>query len=294
MQFNNFLDIPPEYSNFKNSKAVILPFPYEMTTSYRKGTKFGPDAIINASSQVELFDEEFKKEIYKEIGICTLPKVKCQKKINLTSNLSVTKLKKIIYLSKFPIILGGEHTITLEAILAFKEKFNSFSVLQFDAHSDLRNSFKGNKFSHACVMRRILEQKEIKNLVQIGIRNISNDPIDGSEYTFCKKNQNKIFIFWAKDLLKWKIREIVKNLERNVYITFDVDVFDPSIMPATGTPEPGGIGWYQTLSILKKVFEQRNVIGCDIVELSPIKNLSAPDFMIAKLIYKIIGYKFYL
>lgn len=293
MAHSNFLNISFRYSSFKNSRAVVIPFPYESSTSYGKGTKFGPDAIIAASSQVELFDEEFKDEVYKKIGICTLPKIKHADSAKFYLPL-VNEIKKISRLNKFPIILGGEHSITQGAILAMQEKYQTFSVLQFDAHADLRDTYEGNKFSHACVMRRVLEQKSVKNLVQVGIRNISNDPKDGSEFNFHKKHQNKIKIFWAKDMAKWKINEIVENLEKNVYLTFDVDAFDSGIMPSTGTPEPGGIDWYQALGILKKVFQQKNVIGCDVVELSPIKNLSAPDFMIAKLIYKIIGYKFLL
>jgi agmatinase len=291
MASNNFLNISSQYSSFKNSKAIVVPFPYESSTSYGKGTKFGPDAVISASSQVELFDEEFQEEVYKKIGICTWSVTKHAKSGKFYLPL-VKEIRKIISANKFPIILGGEHSITRGATEALGEKYKTFSVLQFDAHADLRDTYERNKFSHACAMRRVLGQKEIKSLIQVGIRNISNDPKDGSEFDFYKKNQKKIKTFWAKDMSKWKISEILKNLEKNVYLTFDVDVFDPGIMPSTGTPEPGGINWYQALEILKEVFCQKNVIGCDIVELSPIKNLSAPDFMIAKLIYKMIGYKF--
>ncbi len=294
MVSNNFLNIPSKYSSLKNSKAVVIPFTYESSTSYGKGTKFGPDAVIAASSQVELFDEEIKSEIYKKVGIHTLNKINPENDLQKFYFPLAKKINEIVSRNKFPITLGGEHTITLGGVSGLKEKYKSFSVLQFDAHADLRDTYEGNKFSHACVMRRVLEQKVVKNLVQVGIRNISNDPKDGSEFNFYKKNQNKIKIFWAKDSSKWKIKEIVKNLEKNVYLTFDVDAFDSGIMPSTGTPEPGGINWYQALEILRKVFSQKNIIACDVVELSPIKNLSAPDFMIAKLIYKMIGYKFLL
>lgn len=292
MNFKNFLNIPPEYSNFKKAKAVIVPFPYEASTTYGKGTKLGPKAIITASWQVELFDEELGHETYKKVGINTLfgirPKNNSQ---NFYLSL-VKKLKEVISLNKFPIILGGEHTITLGGILGIKEKYKSFSVLDFDAHADLKDSYEGNKFSHACVMRRVLEQKEVKNLVELGIRNISNEAKEGKEFDFFKKNQDRIKIFWARDIDSWKINEIIKKLNRNVYLTLDVDVFDSGIMPSTGTPEPGGINWYQVLRILKEVFQKRNVIACDVAELSPIKNFPAPDFMIARLVYKIIGYKF--
>lgn len=290
--YKNFLNIPPKYSNFKKSRAVIVPFGYEASTTYKKGTKLGPKAIISASAQVELFDEELEKETYKKVGIATIPEIKLK---NNSQNFYLPlekKVKKIISLDKFPIILGGEHTITFGGVLGIKEKYKSFSVLHFDAHTDLRNTYNGNKFSHACVMRRVQEFKEVKNLVSLGIRNISNEESEGKEFDFCKKNQRRIKIFLARDKENWKISDILKSLDKNVYLTFDVDVFDPSIMPSTGTPEPGGLNWQETFKILKQVFLKKNVIAVDVVELCPIKNFPASDFMIAKLIYKMIGYKF--
>jgi agmatinase len=301
--YHNFLNIPLKYSGFKKAKVVIVPFPYEKTATWGKGTKFGPKAIINASFALEFFDEELKAETYKKVGIHTAGEINLMpiqhsvmrgKTKNFYLPL-VKKLKEIIAVNKFPIILGGEHSITLESILGLTERYKSFSVLHFDAHSDLRDNYDGKKFSHACIMRRILEQKEVKNLVQVGIRNISNDQKEGREFDFYQKNKNRIKIFWAWEMKKWKIAEIVKSLkEKNVFISFDVDVFDSGIMPSTGTPEPGGIDFYQALDILKRVFWQKNVIGCDILELAPIKDFPAPDFMTAKLVYKMIGYKFLL
>lgn len=293
MQFKNFLNIGPKYSQFDKSKAVIVPFGYEASTTYKKGTKNGSKAIISVSSQVELFDEELEKEVYKETGICTIPELKYKTGSDFYLPLA-DKTAEVIALKKFPVILGGEHTISFGGIMGAKKIYKSFSVLHFDAHSDLRDSYEGDKFSHACVLRRVLELKEVKNLVQAGIRNISNEKKEGAEFDFYKKNQDRIKIFWAKDKEKWEIEDILQSLEKDVYLTFDVDAFDPSIMPSTGTPEPGGLYWDEVLKILKQVFLKKNVIAADVVELCPIKDFPSPDFMIAKLIYKIIGYKFLL
>ncbi|MCX6722490.1 MAG: agmatinase [Candidatus Staskawiczbacteria bacterium] len=292
MDFKNFLNIPPKYSNLEESKTVIIPFPFENSTSFGKGTKFGPKAIISASSQVELFDEELEKETYKEVGIHTTSEVKPGDSPEKFYLPLTKKVKEIVFSNKFPIILGGEHTISLGGVLGLGEKYKSFSVLHFDAHADLRDSYEGNKFSHASAMRRVLDQKEVKNLVSVGIRNISNNEDEGSEFDFYKGNQERIKIFWAKDKIGLSIEKILENLEENVYLTFDVDAFDPSIMPSTGTPEPGGLLWNEVIEILRQVFLKKNVIAIDIVELSPIKNMPAPDFMIAKMVYKMIGHKF--
>lgn len=291
-EFNNFLNIPPENSNFDKSKAVIVSFPFEKSTTFGKGTNLGPKAIILASSQVELFDEELEKETYKEVGINTTAEIKPSKVADKFYLPLAEKVKEIVSLNKFPVILGGEHTISVGGILGVNEKYKSFSVLHFDAHADLRDSYEDNKFSHASAMRRVLEQEGVKNLVSVGIRNISNEKSEGSEFDFYKANPERIKIFWAKDKDSLNIEEILNNLEENVYLTFDVDAFDPSIMPSTGTPEPGGLTWQEVFKILKPVFQKKNVIAVDVVELSPIKNMSAPDFMIAKLIYRMIGYKF--
>lgn len=292
-QFKNFLNIEPQYSELNKSKAVIVPFGYEASTTYKKGTKKGPKAIILASSQVELFDEELEKEVYKETGICTIPELKFKTGRDFYLPLA-NKTAEMLALKKFPVILGGEHTITFGGIMGAKEKYKNFSVLHFDAHADLRDTYEDNKFSHACVLRRVQELKEVKSLVQIGIRNISNEKKEGAEFDFYKKNQGRIKIFWARDKEKWQIEDILQNLEKDVYLTFDVDVFDPSIMPSTGTPEPGGLYWNEVLKIFKQVFLKKNVIASDVVELCPIKDFPSPDFMVAKLIHKIIGYKFLL
>jgi agmatinase len=290
---NNFLDLPK--FNLKEAQVIIVPFGFEATTTFGKGAKNGPAAIIKSSRQVELFDDELWQETYKKVKIMTAQEPKKK-----TRDLEGV-IKEILENKKLPIILGGEHSITSFIINAYRKTvLENFSILQFDAHADLRDGYLGQKYSHAAAMRRCLDFKNI-NLVQIGIRNISNE---NDEMAFWKRNQGspvnfakakhgaRIKTFWAKDKKKWKIADIVKGLEKNVYITFDVDVFDSSIMPSTGTPEPGGLDWYEVLDVLRMVCAKRKIIGADFVELAPIKNFPAPDFLVAKLIYKTIGYIF--
>lgn len=281
---NNFAELEDEISSYKNSKVVILPVPYEKTTTYVKGTAKGPQAIIDASRNMEIYDEELNKDISK-VGICTLNELKIDEKPELMVNIVSNNIKKLIDDSKFPVIIGGEHSITPGCVKAFAENYNNFSVLQLDAHADLRDQYEGTKYSHACPMRRVLEIN--KNLVQVGIRSLSPE----EAYFVKKKNME---IFWAKDIFDnnaW-MDKAISGLAKNVYITFDLDVFDPSILPSTGTPEPGGLYYYQVLKFLRKVFEQKNVVGFDVVELRPNENDVGSDFTAAKVIYKMIGYKF--
>lgn len=287
---NNFLDLSSDFSDWQNSKVVIILFGLENSTSYGQGTKNGPRAIVEASHEVELFDEEFQKEIYKDFGITTLKEFSLVKNVNQSLENLEKIVQEVIAAKKFPIILGGEHTLTRAPVNFFKDQYKSLTILQFDAHADLRDTIKRNKYSHGAVMRRCLELSENVNLVQLGIRSISNNSDDGSEFDFWRINQDRIKTFWAKDAKNWSLEQIIASCSEKVYLSFDVDVFDPSIMPSTGTPEPGGLSWYQILEILKSVSQQRTIVGADFVELAPIKNLHAPDFMIAKLIYKFISY----
>lgn len=276
----NFLSIEEKF--LKGAQVMIVPFGFEATTTYGSGTKQGPKAIIEASAQVELFDEELWQETYKKVSIATA------KEPGNLKNLEAT-ISKIIKDKTLPIVLGGEHSLTPFIISAYKKSnLNDFSVLQFDAHADLRDGYLGKKYSHAAAMRRCLDFPGI-NLVQVGVRNISNE---NDELTFWEKNQTRIKTFWAKDKQSWKIDEIIGALKEKIYLTFDVDAFDSSIMPATGTPEPGGLDWNEVLNILRAVCVKKTIIGADFVELAPIKSLHAPDFLIAKLIYKTIGYIF--
>ena len=269
------------------SKVVVVPFGLEQTVSYGRGTKNGPKEIIKASHQVELFDEELNKEAYKHIGIKTLKPFKIKNQIKSALEQLSSINEQILSKKLFPVVLGGEHSITSGSIKPFVKKYKSLYILHFDAHADLRNQYDGNKFSHATAIRRCLDFKNVK-VVSFGIRNLSKEEID-----FYKKNKKRIKIFGLAKKNKWRtseIRKIFKN--KNVYITFDVDSLDASLMPATGTPEPGGIFWDETINVIRNVCSVSNIVGADINELSPIKNFNSCNFLTAKLVYKIISYVF--
>ncbi len=280
-----FLGIDNKFS-FKE-KAVVIPFGLEKTVSYGSGTKNGPKEIIKASHQVELYDEELNCEPYKKIGIKTLKPFKINKNIKIALKKISDINSKILDKKLFPITFGGEHSITPGCIAPFVKKFKKICLLHFDAHADLRESYNGEKFSHASAIKRCLDHKNV-SVISFGIRNISS-----SEIPFLKKNSKRINIFWAKDKAKWnltKFKKLIKN--RTVYLTFDVDGFDSSIMPATGTPEPGGLLWDETLDIIKIASKNSNIVGADINELAPIKGFNSYNFLVAKLAYKILSYKF--
>ena len=268
-------------------KVVVVPFGLEKTVSYGGGTSKGPREIIKASHQVELFDEDLNKEPYKNIGIKTLKPFPIKKKMDDALKQIENINKLLLDKKKFPLVLGGEHSLTAGSIRPFIKKFGKICLLHFDAHADLRNSYNGNKFSHASAIRRCLDDPKV-NVISFGIRNISS-----SEVPFLKKNKKRIKIFWAKDKSKWnlnKFKKIIRN--KKVYITFDVDGLDSSLMPATGTPEPGGLFWNETIKIIKIAAQSSHVVGADINELSPIKGFDSYNFLTAKLAYKIISYSF--
>ena len=270
-----------------SNRVVIVPFGLEKTVSYGGGTKNGPREIIKASHQVELFDEELNKEPYKEIGIKTLKPFSIKNKINAALD-QLSKINEdIISDGKFPLVFGGEHSITPGSVRPFANKYDELTLLHFDAHADLRESYQGEKFSHASAIKRCLDYKNLK-VVSFGIRNLSKEEMD-----FYSNNRDRIEIFWGKDKQTWDL-SLLDNFFRNknVYITFDVDGFDASIMPATGTPEPGGMLWEDVLPIIKKVCQISNIVGADINELAPIKNFDSYNFLVAKLAYKIISYSF--
>ena len=268
-------------------KVIVVPFGLEKTVSYGEGTRNGPKEIIKASHQVELYDEEFHCEPYKRIGIKTLKPFKIDKNIKKALE-KISKInEEILYKKIFPLTLGGEHSITPGCISPFVKKYNNLCLLHFDAHADLRESYNGEKFSHASAIRRCLDHKNV-SVISFGIRNISKN-----EMTYLNKNSSRIKIFLAKDKNKWnlnKFKKMIKN--KTVYLTFDVDGFDSSIMPATGTPEPGGLFWEETLDIIKIAVKNSNIVGADINELSPIKGFNSYNFLVAKLAYKILSYKF--
>lgn len=273
----NFLGL--ENQDYQNATVAILPVPYSSTASWKTGTNEGPRAIINASRYVELYDIESQRDFSAQ-GIFTLPFLGPSKNSpEETIGLVKGAIGKILGDGKLPIMLGGEHSITLGAIQAAKERFENLSILQIDAHADLRNEYEGSKFSHASVMRRVVDLGV--PITQVGIRHISQEEAD---YIRESRHEN---IFCMPDL---PIDKIVASLSENVYITFDLDGLDPSIMPATGTPEPGGLRWYETLQLIKEVAKQKKIVGADVVELDPIPGMAAPDFLAAKLVYKIIGH----
>ncbi len=271
-------------NSFEKAKAVVLPVPYGKTVSYRKGTEKGPNAIMEASDKLELFDEELQKEVYR-VGINTQEPVSV-KDLSSKSMIDVVEKRVLnIYKNKkIPVVLGGEHSVTIGAVKAAKREFNDLSVLYFDSHYDLKDSYEGFKYSHACVARRLLE---IAPIVEIGVRSLSKDEKD-----FLPNNKVKIISMeGVRKNQDWR-NKIKNSLSKNVYISIDLDVFDPSIMPSVGTPEPGGFGWYEFLDAIRDVITNRNIVGFDVVELCPIKNMISADFMAARLIYKTIGYIF--
>ena len=282
---NGFLGIDNDFS-FKE-KAVVVPFGLEKTVSYGGGTRNGPKEIIKASHQVELYDEELHCEPYKKIGIKTLKPFKINEDIKKALKQISDINEKILNKKLFPITFGGEHSITPGCINPFVKKYKKLCLLHFDAHADLRESYNGSKFSHASAMKRCLDYKNV-SIISFGIRNIS-----ASEIPCLKKNYSRINIFWAKDKMKWNLNKFKKMIKgKTVYLTFDVDGLDSSIMPATGTPEPGGLLWDETLNIIKIASKNSNIVGADINELAPIKGFNSYNFLVAKLAYKILSYKF--
>tara|TARA_E500000331_G_scaffold204967_1_gene196655 strand:- start:1339 stop:2214 length:876 start_codon:yes stop_codon:yes gene_type:complete len=283
---NGFLGIDNKF-NFKE-KVVIVPFGLEKTVSYGGGTRNGPKEIIKASHQVELYDEELNCEPYKKIGIKTLKPFKIDKNIKKALNKMSKINEEILDKKLFPMTLGGEHSITPGCIAPFVKKYKDICLLHFDAHADLRESYNGEKFSHASAIKRCLDYPNV-SIISFGIRNISQ-----SEIPILRKNSSRINIFWAKDKSRWdlnKFKRLIKN--KTVYLTFDVDGLDSSIMPATGTPEPGGLLWDETLNIIKIAAKNSKIVGADINELSPIKGFNSYNFLVAKLTYKILAYKFF-
>ena len=273
--------------NNKKENVIVVPFGLEKTVSYGGGTRKGPKEIIKASHQVELFDEDLNKEPYRYIGIKTLKPFPIKKKM-VDALKQIENINKILLdKKKFSLTLGGEHSLTAGAIRPFVKKYGKICLLHFDAHADLRESYNGNKFSHASAIRRCLDNPNV-SVISFGIRNISS-----GEIPFLKKNKKRIKIYWAKDKLKWNINEFIKIIKnKKIYLTFDVDGLDSSLMPATGTPEPGGLFWDETIKIIKTAAQSSHIVGADINELSPIKGFDSYNFLVAKLAYKIISYSF--
>lgn len=286
---DNFLALENDNSNFDNSKVAIVSAPYEHTVSYGGGTKYGPEAIIKASQFVEFYDEEFDRELCFEQGICTIEPLDFVGKANKDAlDMIYNQVKELLAKDKFVITLGGEHTISSAPIKAHHEKYPNMSILQFDAHSDFRDTYEGSKYSHASIMARVAEFFPNDKITQVGIRAQCIE-----EANFIK--ENKVNTFYANAIRRgvhgqdWQ-QSVVDTLSDEVYITFDVDYFDPSIMPATGTPEPDGFLYHETLDLLRKIKAAgKRVIGFDVVELAPMEGLSHPDILTASLIYKMLN-----
>lgn len=274
-------------NEFKESDVVVLPVPYDGTVSYRGGTRDGPHAIITASRQVEFFDIESGCEITEKVKIHTTDELEPDMNSPFGTIKRVEEaVDEIIENKKFPIIFGGEHSIALGEVFALKKVYPNLSVLQIDAHTDLRNEYEGSKYNHACVMRRIREDASVERVVQVGIRCMDKDA-----YEYIKNKKIEKDIYFGR---KFDVGKIVEQLSENVFITIDLDCFDPSIMPAVGTPEPDGLLWKETLELLRAVAEKKRIVGFDVVELCPIPNNVASDFIAAKLAYKLIEYSFLL
>ena len=278
---NNYGGLEKKYSSYNNANIVILPIPFDKTSTWGKGADKGPMAIIEASKNMELYDIETSSEVYQK-GIFTAKPIKENNSVNMVEQ-AYKITKKFLNDKKFVVTLGGEHSVSYGPIKAFAKKYEDLSILHLDAHSDRRESYEGTKFSHACIMARA--EEIVDNVVSVGIRSL-----DVTELPVLKKDK----IFFAEQIIHsadW-MEKVIKQLSGQVYITIDLDVFDPTHLPSTGTPEPGGLDWYTVLKLLRLVIENKEVVGCDVVELAPNKQEKSSDFLATKLIYKILSYKF--
>jgi agmatinase len=277
----NYAGIADEFAQLEKSKIILIPVPYDGTSTWGKGADKGPEAFLEASENMELYDIETDSEVYKQ-GIHLTEPITENSSPEAMVNEVHTITKDFIKRNKFVTLFGGEHSMSIGSIRAFNECFDNLTVLQIDAHADLRESYEGTKYNHACA---VYEANQTTNLVQVGIRSM-----DANEKTLMDEEKT----FFAHDMVndEYWTDKVIEAMTDNVFITLDLDALDPSIMPSTGTPEPGGLFWYETLEFLKQVFEDKNVVGFDIVELCPNKNDKSSDFLAAKLYYKMLSYKF--
>lgn len=276
---DNFGSLEEKYCSYESSKYVVLPVPFDETSTWIKGTDRGPASIIEASANMELYDIETGSEVFRN-GIHTLPPLTGEKNPEILTETIYNKTGQLLKDNKFCVVIGGNHTVSIGAVKAHIDNFKDLTVLQLDAHSDMRESYNDSKYNHACVMARI---KEWTKPVMAGIRSMDSSEIE---------NVKNAIIFYADEVSNNPDfnKEIVTFLSENVYITIDLDVFDPSIMSSTGTPEPGGLTWYCVINLLKNIAVNRNIVGFDVVELCPNPNNKAPDFLAAKLIYTLLSY----
>ncbi len=277
-----FGDIDEKYIELDEAEIVLQPIPYDGTSTWGKGADKGFEVFMDTSPNLEFYDIETDSEVYKK-GIHIMPAIDENRSPEKVYEAVLSKTRELLKLNKFLTFFGGEHSVSIGIIEAYKEKYDNLTVLQLDAHSDLRPSYMGSEYNHACAVHKA---SKTTNLIQVGIRSM-----DVVEKPFLNKDK----CFFAEDIYgteEWMDKSI-ELMTNDVYLTIDLDVFDPSIMPSTGTPEPGGLTWDTTRRYLKKVFERKNVVGLDIVEFAPIDGLHAPDFLVAKLYYKLLTYKFY-
>ncbi len=283
---DGFLHLPQDQAiSPEQARAVLIPFGLERSVSYAGGTAKGPRAILDASPNLEFFDEVFWREPFRDYGIATLREPVIKGSLEQALDQLEALVETALASGKFPLVLGGEHSLTPGAIRPYARRHEQLTILQFDAHADLRDGYEGIHYSHAAAMCRCLDHKNVR-LVSVGIRNISAEEIPVLE-----RNENRIDIFWAKDKKKWTAEDVARAVGAGpTYITFDIDGFDSSLIPATGTPEPGGLFWDEVMDILAAVAEKADIVGADVVELSPREGLHACDFLAAKLCYKILSY----
>lgn len=267
--------------SYDESGIIILPVPYDATSTWMKGADKGPEAILKASVNLEFYDIETDSEVHKK-GIHTIEPLVINESPEALVHSVYSKTRFLFNEGKFPVILGGNHSVSIGSIKAAAEYYKNMSVLQLDAHTDLRQTYEGSIYNHACVMARA---KEVAPIVQVGIRSMAAEEIEHAD-------MSRIFhshkLFYNKELFN----SAISKLTDNVYITIDLDVFDPAIMPSTGTPEPGGLGYYEVMHFLKEVVKHKNVIGFDVVELCPSEYNKAPDFMASKIVYQLLSYIF--
>lgn len=274
----NYAGIPDKYARLDNAETVLIPVPYDGTSTWQKGADKGPKAFLDASENMELFDIETRTEPYKK-GVYLAPAI--------TENSTPEKMVEAVYKTtknyinqgKFTTIFGGEHSVSIGTIRAFNECFEDLTVVQIDAHADLRKEYEGSSCNHACA---VYEASKTTNLIQVGIRSMDIEELD-------EMDENRVY--FAHDLYEDWMDDAIGQMTPNVFLTIDLDAFDPSILPSTGTPEPGGLFWYETLDFLKLIFKKKNVVGFDIMELCPNENEKSSDFLAAKLYYKLLAYK---
>lgn len=274
-----YAGIPGKYARLEEAEIVLIPVPYDGTSTWQKGADKGPEAFLNASENMELFDIETRTEVYKKgiyLAGAVTENASPEKMVDAVHKITKNYLKQ----GKFVTVFGGEHSVSIGTIRAFNETFEELTVVQIDAHADLRKTYQGSACNHACA---VYEASQTTNLIQVGIRSM-----DVEETEHMDENQ----VYFAHDLYDDWMDDAIGQMTPNVFITFDLDAFDPSIMPSTGTPEPGGLFWYETLDFLKLIFQKKNVVGFDIMELCPNETEKSSDFLAAKLYYKMLSYKF--